>query len=994
MKNSLHKNLLLFLTLIFSGVMLAQEVSGSVSDGKNPISGVNVSVKGTRNATGTDFDGKFKLKNVSSGAVLVISYLGKKTQEVAVDGQANVEVVLVDDASDLKEIVIGYGKVKKKDATGAVDQLSSKQFDNISATSAGELLRGKVAGVQVTSSSGEPGAGLAIRVRGNSSLRSGNNPLIVVDGVPLDGGNTSAGGGDLLGASSARSPLNFINQNDIESISILKDASSTAIYGSRGSNGVIIITTKKGKSKEPQLNFSTSVQFSSLATSFDVMSAQEFVSKLPTANIGNDKGSRGYNWKDAILQNGMSQSYDLGYSSGTDNSSTRISLGLNKTDGIVKKSGLDKYTASFANSTNFFDGFMKLDTRILYSGIRDRAALTTNNAGYIGNIIGTALYWNPTLPSYNATGGYTFVSDDYVNPVHLLDAYTDYTDTNKLIGNITSSFKLSNNLKYQFLFGVETSTSSRKRQLDPSINIKDLAQATNPDTGAKNYGYADISAINRLNTTFEHTLNYSKDFNDNFALDALVGYSYYDYKFNANIMTAKGFNSAQTNLVDNIQGGVSNAFTAVSERNEVELQSFFGRANFTVYKKFLATITVRRDGGSKLGENNKYETFPSLGLAYKIIEDREGLFNSAKLRFNIGKTGNQEFSPNSALRKARYGNNGGLVGQINPNPDLKWETTNSFGFGLDFTLLKNKLSGSVDYFNRQTKNLIFAQPTASTQPAPNSLKFVNLPGILDNTGLELALNYKIMNTENFNWDFSINTSFIKNKVKEFPGYINTGELNGQGLSGATAQVIANNLPAYTYYMYEFRGYDTAGNGIYSDVDGNNTGLGTASKVFLDKQPLPKMNLGFSTNVSYKNFDAAVSFYGSYGHYIYNNTSNALFFKGAYLGGRNVPSAIAASTQVQGDPNAPSTKYLEKGDFLRMGNLTFGYTYSGKILEKARIKSARFFVNGANLLLFTNYTGFDPEVDTDKTFNGVPSAGIDYLSYPRSKSFSFGLNLNF
>ena len=994
MKNSLLKGFLVLLTSVCSTIGYSQNVSGVVSDNRGTLNGVSVTVKGTKNGTSTEADGSYTLKNIGSNATLLFSYIGMKSKSVDVNGQSVLNVTLEDEGSDLKEVVvIGYGTVRKKDATGAVDQLNSKKFDNVSAGSPGELLRGKMAGVQVTSSSGEPGAGLAIRVRGNSSLRSGNNPLIIVDGVPLDGGDTSAGGSQFLGTSSARSPLNFVNQNDIESISVLKDASATAIYGSRGSNGVIIITTKKGKSKEPQLNFNTSVGFSSYASDFDVMSAQQFASKLPVGSA-NDYGSRSYNWKDVILRDAISQNYDLSYSIGTDNSNTRLSFGMNTTEGIVKNSGLNKYTASFSNSTNFFDSVLKIDSKILYAGLRDTAALTTNNAGYIGNQIATALYWNPTRPINTSTGAFTTVGDDYVNPAHLLKAYDDYANTNKLIGNITSSLKITSNLKYQFLFGVETSGSERKRQLDPTINIKDIAQISDPENGnITKFGFAQISNVNRFNTTFEHTLNYTAVLTKNIAMDAILGYSYYNYNFNQNTTEGKGFVPAQDNLIDNIQGGVATGFRAESFRNQVELQSFFGRANFTMYKDFLLTLTVRRDGGSKLGANNKYGTFPSIGLGYKVFEDKTGAVNSLKIRANYGVTGNQEFDPNSALRRGRYGNNGRIQDQINANPDLTWETTSSFGVGTDFTLLNSKLTGSIDYFVRRTQDLIFAQPTAATQPAPSSLKFVNLPGILENKGFEFGLSYKIIDIEKLTWDFGINGSVLANKIKDFSGYIATGQLDGQGLSGATSQVIADGLPAYTYFIYDFQGYDASGNSIYTDSAGNPAGLGTASKVLLDKQPLPKFNLGFNTAFTYKNIDAAVSFYGAFGHYIYNNTNNALFYKGAFPV-RNITDAVASSTQVEGDPNSPSTKYLEKGDFLRMGNLTFGYTFEGGIFDRAKIKSARFFVNGQNLLLFTDYTGFDPEVDTDKKLNGVPSAGIDYLAYPRAKTLSFGLNLNF
>jgi TonB-dependent starch-binding outer membrane protein SusC len=978
-------------------VTYSQSVTGKVSDKNGVLPGASVLVKGTTNGAQTNFDGTYAIKNVGSTAVLVFSYIGFKTQEINVAGKTTINVVLEEESNKLSEVVvIGYGTVKKKDATGAIDQITSKSFDNVSATSPAELLRGKVAGVQITQSSGEPGANTSIRIRGNSSIRSGNNPLIVIDGVPLDGGNVSSEGSDVrdLGSSSARNPLNFINQNDIESMSILKDASSTAIYGSRGANGVIVITTKKGKSKAPQLTYSTSMQFSQKSGKFKLLNANEFAAASP----GQDKGSRSYDWEKDILQSGFSTNHDLSFSKSTDDSNTRLSFGATTTNGIVRKTGLDKYTASFYNSNDFFGGSLKVEERIIYAGIKDKTTLLTNNAGYIGNLIGSALYWNPTLPIYKPDGSYNVISDDYLNPVQLLNAYDDFTNTNKIIGSINTTFKITNHFKYQFLFGIEGSTSSRKRQFAPTIQIKSGSIRATDDAngGVEKFGFANISDISKFNKTFEHNLSYANDFGDNFGLDAIVGYSYYDYNYDGHTSTGVGYDPAQTNLIDNIEGGIASKFQASSARNRVELQSYFGRLNLTLFKKLLLTGTLRSDGSTKLGENNKYDYFPSAGIAYKIVEDKEGIINTFKIRGSYGITGNQEFNPNSALAKQSYGpggsNNNGE--QVNKNKNLKWETTTSYGVGADFELFNKRVTGSVDYFNRDTKDLIFPLRPAATQPGPNSNRFLNLNGNLINKGFEVGLNIKLVDQENFSWNVSANASFLSNVLKNFPVDVNAGGINGQGLTDAYAEVIKNDYPIYTYYMYEFRGYDATGNSIYSDADGNSTGLALATRKYLDKQPLPKINAGFSTTLAYKGFEATASFYGAFGHYIYNNTANAYFFKGALIGGRNVTPDIAASPQVQGDPNSPSTKYLEKGDFLRMGNLTFAYNVTGGILDKLKMKSARFFVNADNLFVITQYSGFDPEVDIDKTLGGVPSAGMDYLAYPKAKSIGVGLNVSF
>lgn len=991
MKNSLHKNLLLFLALIFSGVMLAQDVSGSVSDGKSTISGANVVVKGTKIATGTDFDGKFTLKNIGANAVLVISYIGKKTQEVAVSGQKNVEVVLIDDASDLKEIVvIGYGTVKKKDATGAVDQLNSKKFDNVAAASPAELLRGKVAGVQVTNSSGEPGAATTIRIRGTSSLRTGNGPLIVVDGVPLAGGDTTSGGANInLGSSSAKNPLSFLNQNDIESISILKDASSTAIYGSRGASGVIVVTTKKGKGM-PQLTFDTSVQISSYKSKFDVMSADRFAQLSPL----NDKGSRDYNWKDAILRTAYSKNYDLAYSTSNENSNTRVSFGVSQNEGIIKNTAMNKYTARIYNSTDFLDKILKIETNLSYSNVKDERTLLSDDVGFVGNLMGAALYWNPTRSTKNPDGSYNIVGTTYLNPVQLLDTYSNNSDLNKLLANVTTTFTISKKLKYQFLLGYEVSAGSTASQLLPTIKIDNVATATNPVNNIEYRGQATLNYDQRVNKTIEHNVTYSSKFGKNIDLNAIVGYSYYDYLSSGSFSSGKGYANSQTNLVDNIEGGIPVEFRSNSYKNLSGLQSFFARTSWSLYEKLLVDLTVRRDGTTKAAAGKKYGTFPSVGVGYKIFSNKEGIVNDLKLRVNYGITGDSGFPVNSTIGIIQYNGPDSFNIVNNASANLTWETTTSSGIGVDFTMVKNRLSGSFDYFNRNTTDLILPQVSQSGQPSSTGIKYTNLDAILNNKGFEIGLNYKAINSENLTLDLSGNAAFLSSNITGLKTPVEVGNVAGQGLSDAFVQTIQNDNPLYTYNILDFQGYDANGDSRYRNPDGTIvTGSGSAQKVVSDKQALPKISAGFNATLSYKSLDLTTSFYGAFGHYIYNNTSNALFNKSSF-GIRNVTEEVATSVQNTTDSNAPSTKYLEKGDFIRLGNLTLGYKLSGKFLESARIKSARIFVNGSNLFVITNYSGFDPEVDTNKTRNGVPSAGIDYFSYPRSTNFTFGLNLTF
>ena len=980
-----------FLTLCIVGLSYAQSgsVSGTVSDSDGPLPGATVVVKGTNTGVTTDFDGNFSIQ-ASGDDVLVVSYVGFESQEVGVSNQTNISVVL-SSSNELDEVIItGYGSVTKRDATGAVDAISAGDFDQVSADSPAQLLRGKVAGVQITSSTGEPGSGVAIRVRGNSSVRSGNEPLIVVDGVPLAGGNTSSGLGDeILGSGSAKNPLNFLNQNDIESISVLKDASSTAIYGSRGANGVIVITTKRGTAVEsaPNVTYSGSVSFSSFAenSSFnDVMSRSDYISNLPSGSaVLSEDGS--YNWQDVLLRDATSTNHDITVTAGGQNSSTRLSIGANLQDGVVNKTGMDKYNVSLYNSYNLLDNKVNVQSRVIYSDIEDESHLNTNTAGYVGNLIGTALYWRPTLDVVDPTGVYTNVSDDYLNPQELLDAYDDNTFTKRLLANVNVSFALSDNVTYRTIYGVDSSTSAREAQLSPSIDIRDTARAD----GKR--GQASIYNDDRLNRTFENTLNYVGNLNG-VDVNLLAGYSYYSYVSEGSVLHAKGFNSDQVNLIDNIGGvvDVAEAYSIGSYKNETELQSYFARASLT-YDKLLATLTYRIDGSSKFGEDNKYGSFPAVGLGYKLFENENGLINNLKVRGSWGVTGNQEFAVNSAISKSRY-SNASISVVTNANPNLEWETTTSTGFGVDFEIFDGKATGSLDYFQRSTENLIFPVPEAATKPGPASPRFINLDGELVNTGVEVGLNYNLVDSTDLTWDVSANASFLSNEIQNFAGFVQTGRIHGQGLSGAYAQVLTNNQPLYSYYIFEFQGYDADGASLYTQPDGTAGPLGSASKV-LDKQALPKTNVGFSTSVAFGDWTMSTSFYGAFGHYVYNNTANAYFFRGAYET-RNVPASVISSGQAVADPNSPSTKFLEKGDFLRWSSLNIGYNLGDSVLSSFGVTNARVYINADNLATFTDYTGFDPEVAIDKSMGGVPSAGMDYLAYPKSRTFTLGVNLTF
>ena len=974
----------------------AIEINGTVKDTNGePLPGVNILVVGTAEGTQTDFDGNYSI-NVESGAVLAFSYVGFVTQEVTVGGQTTIDIVLEEDSNRLDEVVvIGYGSTTKKDATGAVDAISAKDLTTVSAINPAAAIRGKISGVQVSQTNGEPGGGISIRIRGNSSVRGGNEPLIVVDGIPLSGGNVSAGGADIagVGSSSAKSALNFINQEDIESITILKDASSTAIYGSRGANGVVIITTKGGKTGEAKFDFSSSVGFSSLRGDINMMSSQQYSERVSTLGLGQDFGGSGYDWKNTLLQTGVSTNHNLGVTFGTVNSRNRISIGISDVEGIVKNTGFQRYSVNFDNKASGFDDILTLNTKVSVSQIEDKAENTTDNAGFIGNIIGVGLYWNPTRDLYNNDGSVNVVSDTYLNPVDYLNSYDDQTSTTRILASLAPKLKLTDNLSFNMVFGVDYSTSERTSALLPTFVLQGFFNRFNPNGDDNLGGFASISSMTRFNRTFENYFSYNKEVSDNFSFKALLGYSYYDYNVEGKFVSARDFNPNQTNLIDNIEGGLNTETRTSSFKSRNELQSFYGRIETVINKKLLVNASIRIDGSTRPASSEKYGTFPAIGVAYKFIEDADGSINNLKLRLNFGITGNQEFDNNSALFVGQY-NNTLFNTTTNVNNQLKWETTTSYGIGVDYALFDSKISGSIDYFLKETTDLIFPTDPAGGVPGASIKRFINLDGTLENSGVEFSMNYDAITSDDLDFSVGANVSYVHNEMKNFNRIEFTGGLNGQGLSGSQVQVIREGESLFTYYTKEWAGFDANGLSQYYRADGSITNLSDApDKLLSGKSGLPDFNVGFNTSLRYKKFDFTTSWYGQFGHYIYNNTANAYFYASAFNGGRNMPISYVSSGQSASDVATPSTLYLEKGDFFRLGDLGIGYTFDTQKMKY--INSLRVFFNGTNLLTITNYSGFDPDVSVAKpNSNGVPSAGIDYLGYPNSKSFTFGLNVKF
>ncbi|WP_266368781.1 SusC/RagA family TonB-linked outer membrane protein [Tellurirhabdus rosea] len=988
-------------------------VTGTITDAsRSPLPGVSVQIKGTARGTSSGADGTYTLSNVGEGATLVFSFIGFTTQEVPVGNRSSVDVQLTDDTKALQEVVvIGYGTQRVKDATGSVVAIGPKDFNKGVIASPEQLLQGRAAGIQITPASGEPGAGVNIRIRGTTSIRSNNNPLFVVDGVPLDGGDVSDGGRDFgAGTQSARNPLTFLNPDDIENISVLKDASSAAIYGARGANGVVLITTKRGKSGQSALNFSANASVSSTLRRYDLVKAADYAAALRSAQVDvtsiNNAGAS-TDWQDQIFRTSLSQNYNINYGGGNDNTRYNLSLGYSDQQGIVKNSGLRRITGRVNASQDLFNDKVTLDLQLTTSGIRDNYVPNGDNAGYQGNLIGAAIQANPTYPVYDQYGrffnpdGYADLIDPatnrpipgsgtvpngvaFRNPVSLLEGVNDVGTTNRTLGNIGLTWRIIDGLSYKLNFGIDNSMSERRTSI--LRNLPGFSESI-----LQNAGRGVIQNRQRSSQLLEHTLNYNQKIGPG-QFDGVLGFSYQKFNNQASFLQAQLFQSTAVFPYTNNMNAVNNqgsnkAYFAGSDLNESELQSYFGRVNYNLNEKYLLTATVRVDGSSKFGPNNKYGVFPAFGAGWNISDEAfmQGVKEkgvTAKIRGSWGVTGNQEFPANiTPVRYTFDQNNNATNRDIVNNDNLRWEQTRQFGIGADLTFFNGRLGATIDYFDKNTTDLLFEAAYAA--PAPARARWINLPANIINRGVELGITYDIVRGENFTWDVAANGTFLKNEVTDFTGLYNAGAINGQGLTGAYAQRIVGGRPLFSFFMPTFTGFDASGFGQYTDPTLQLAYVGSA---------IPTYNFGLTNNFGYKGWSASLFITGAGGNYLYNNTANAIFVKGNLGVGRNVTTDVVTNGENRLNPPIVSTRFLEKGDFVRLSNLVISRGIN--LPAGSAIRGLRVSLTGQNLLVLTKYTGIDPEVNTNKTLDGIPSLGIDYTSFPTARTFTLGITGTF
>ncbi len=979
----------LLLLILTQSVFAQKVISGHVMDAKDgsPIVGATVQPKGGSGGTTTGTDGSFRLTVGNDINALVVSYVGFGSMDIDISGKSTVDVSLTSSSSNnLNEVVvIGYGSVRKKDVTGAVSSVTAKDFNRGQINSPEQLLQGKVAGLQITNSSGQPGGLTIVKIRGNNSIRTGNTPLYVVDGVPLDGRTPRPGfSSNSVGTSPASDPLTFINPNEIAEVQVLKDASASAIYGSRGANGVILITTKKGTSGQTKLEANASAGFGNIMRRIDVLDAAGYKSALAQFDAPRTDSGANINPFDAIIRSSFTQNYSLAMSGGSENARYRASFFMGNQDGTILKTNLKKYVGNFNGQFKFLDKKLSLDFSATAANVAESIAPISQDAGSNGNLISLALIWNPTLVLKRANGTYNQENPSgQVNPLALSDAYTDLANTTTLLGNINAAYKFTPWLEYRMLYGVNYGVGNRRAEIQGWI------KGTGGDAPGK--GAAAVLNNTLTSQTITHTLNFNKNITTNVALNAIAGYEYWktNYRGSNQYVYDFNYNLSETNRVgvryyDNMSAGRQSNLGAGSFRDpSVEIQSYFARVVLGLMDKYTITGTFRADGSNKFGKANRYGYFPSIAAAWNITKEdfmsNMPLFNDLKLRVGYGITGNQEFAADAALDVYRYNTYGSITTLHFGNENLKWESVKSLDAGIDFTILKGRVFGAIDYFDKRTTDPLFlrvvSQPTGQGGTQYDNLNDAEVR----NKGVEISVGADVVQGKDFSWSVNGNVTFVKNKFIFAAAGTSplalTGALHGQGSSGAYSQAIANNQPINVYYLPIFQGFDKDGIGIYSPTPE------------YAGDPNPKAFVGFSTDLTWKKLSLNLGAHGSFGNKLYNNTAMSVINISNINGGRNIASGLISGGESTANPITTSTRFLEDGGYIKLHNATLRYNF-GTI---GSIKGLNVYVSGNNLFVISKYKGFDPEVNVDKALNGIPSLGVDYIGYPTQRTFLLGVS---
>ena len=1000
----------------------AQTLKGIVVDARShePIIGAVVGIKTSNGVAGgasTDINGNFSLAVKSVPTTIVASYTGYNSEEISIFEVTDdeIQIELTENFNALQGVVVvGYGTQKKSDLAGAVSSIKLDEVKGTNTASFDGLLSGKSAGVQVTPTSGQPGGGISIRVRGGSSVQGGNEPLYVIDGFPVY--NSSATAGVLSGA--ATNPLASINPSDIESINILKDASATAIYGSRGANGVVIITTKQGKEGErAKIVYEGSIGVQSLRKKIDVLDAQNFA-RLRNESLYDQNPSKGRNqylseseinalghgtdWQDEAFRSALVHNHNLSITGGTKKTHYAVSVNWLNQDGIIINTDFSRIS-----------GRLNLDSqlsKILKLGVNATVSKNTANVAPNG-VVGALLLMPPTATIYEADGTYTLrnpFENIFSNPISTLNQVTNKTANYKFLGTGFADFSLAKGLNLKIQFGADVD-SGKEYNYIPSTTYE----------GSTVQGQATIGSVLKESWLNENTLTYTTDWNDKHHFDALVGFTQQNTRIETQASGASGFVTDLTTYNNLASGSVIS--TPSSSAQENSLISYLARANYNYLHKCFITASIRRDGSSRFGADNKWGTFPSVGLSWQASEEDflkplAKTISSLKLRASYGKTGNQEignYQSLSTLSSTTYMLGGTNVIGFTPdritNNDLGWETTHQFDFGVDVILLNNHLEFTFDAYVKKTSDLLLSVEIPYTTGYGTSLQNY---GSVRNTGIELSLTSHNFSRRHFSWDTDFNISFNRNEVVSLGNgsdYYIFGSMN-------TGSYIAKvGEPLGSFYGLKADGilqvgeettkapYTSApasakpGDQLYKDIDGDGTFSTTNDRTIIGNAQ-PDFTFGLNNAIRYKNWKLSFFLQGVVGNSIINANELSLSL---YSGQQNATSRAlgrwteqSPSTSVNRAKLDPATNfsdlYVEDGSFLRLKTVTLAYDFKKNVLRSLKVSSLKFYATANNLLTFTNYSGFDPEITTASNLY----QGRDSGAYPVAKSYSFGVAVGF
>lgn len=1008
-----YKRLSKFLMLLLVGVTMSSfafgqtQVSGTVTTKQGErLPGVNVIVKGTAKGTTTDAAGKYSLEVTDNNSVLTFSFIGFTNLDVVVGNRAVVDISMEEDVRSLEEVVVvGYGTVKKSDLTGSVSSVKGDAFKDMPVISVDQALQGRAAGVQVTQSSAAPGGGLSVRVRGANSLISGSEPLYVIDGLPIYPDNDSYGTG---ADRRAKNALTALNPNDIESIEVLKDASATSIYGSRGANGVVLITTKRGKEGQTVVNLESSYSAQSLSHNIDMLSGSDFaryLNKLDVSQGGNPRYTdaqinafgMGTDWMDAISRTGSIWNNQLSMSGGNSNARYAVMGNYMDNEGVIINTNFKRYGLRLNLDNNLFNNKVTLSNS--WNVARTIGNNVPTDRGGPGGIIITALGLDPTVPVYNSIGDYNYPLYDgrfTINPVAEAKEGIDKDATNRIFGTTALTISITKDLKFQTSFGLDLLNATRNTFYNSKTRL-----------GRQNGRELQRFDRNLVNVLNENILTYSKSLVGGHNLVVMLGYTSQKEDNSSALQTVRGLDSDDFESL-NFQNGTKPQIGS-SSRVDWALESVLGRINYNYKDRYLLTLTARRDGSTKFGPNNKWATFPSAAIGWRMINERffensvlTNFFDDFKVRVSYGVTGNSQipaYQSTSDLSPRNYVLNGVLVSGYAAtrmsNPDLKWEQTKMLNTGLDMSFLNNRMSVSVDYFNNRTTDLLLYVSIPQSTGFGTLLKNT---GSLSNKGFEITVDTKALTGGSLTWDLNANISILRNKIEDLGGSAPFFASSPSGHLGVDGSWVESGNPIGVWRGYNFTGVGTDGKPVYEDrnADGNIT----AEDYTIIGNPNPKFTWGLNSSLKYRGFDLALFFRGVHGNDVRNLQQSEIGDGAQKI---NQIGNILRDSWTAENTNAPrpaadatrdfasyrrSSFFIEDGSFIRLQNVSLGYNMP----VPKFIRNARLYVSAQNLFVITKYKGFDPEVNNQGQSN--LNRGDDYDAYPRAKTFTVGLNLGF